>query len=74
MQRASVAYPVETSFGEASRVELREDRLVLTGEVGLPVGEQWWLVASVGSLWYLLPRLAGSGGGTGGRYVSGDTS
>ncbi len=55
-------------------VELREDGLVLTGEVGLPVGEQWWLVASVGSLWYLLPRLAGSGGGTGGRYVSGDTS
>jgi hypothetical protein len=50
VQRASVAYPVETSFGEASRVELREDGLVLTGEVSLPVGEQWWLVASVGSL------------------------
>jgi LmeA-like phospholipid-binding len=30
---ASFAYPVEIPFGEVSGVELREDRLVLTGEV-----------------------------------------
>ncbi len=38
LQGASFAYPVELPFGEVSGVELREDRLVLTGEVTLPVG------------------------------------
>lgn len=38
LQGASFAYPLELSFGKISSVELREDRLVLTGEVSLPVG------------------------------------
>ena len=38
LQGASFAYPVDLPFGEVSGVELREDRLVLTGEVTLPVG------------------------------------
>ena len=39
LQGASFAYPLELSFGKVSSVELREDRLVLTGEViTLPVG------------------------------------
>ncbi len=38
LQGASFAYPLELSFGKVSSVELREDRLVLTGAVTLPVG------------------------------------
>ncbi len=38
LRGTSFAYPVELPFGEVSGVELREDRLVLTGEVALPVG------------------------------------
>ena len=38
LQGTSFAYPVELPFEEVSSVELREDRLVLTGEVTLPVG------------------------------------
>lgn len=33
LRGASFAYPIEIPFGEVSGVELREDRLVLTGEV-----------------------------------------
>ncbi len=33
LRGASLAYPVELPVGEVSGVELREDRLVLTGEV-----------------------------------------
>ena len=38
LQGASFAYPLKLSFGKISSVELREDRLVLTGEVTLSVG------------------------------------
>ena len=37
LRGASFAYPIELPFGEVSGVELREDRLVLTGEVAVPV-------------------------------------
>ena len=36
LRGASFAYPVELPFGEVSGVELRESRLVLTGEVENP--------------------------------------
>ena len=39
LRAASFAYPVELPFGEVSGVEVREDHLVLTGEVeDLPIG------------------------------------
>ena len=39
LRGASFAYPVELPVGEVSGVEVREDHLVLTGEVeDLPIG------------------------------------